>query len=65
MQYGSDLGGLVRPSQNPRPNVVEKLVEYRCAHYAAHSEAATYTTNTPARVQFRFPNPILASCGRE
>lgn len=59
MQYGSDLGGLVFPSQNPRPNVVEKLVEYRCAHYAAHSEAATYTTNTPARVQFRFSNPIL------
>ena len=42
-----------------RASVVEKLVEYRRAHYAAHSEAATYLTNTPARVQFRFANPIL------
>lgn len=38
---------------------VEKLVEYRQAHYVAHSEASTYFTNTPARVQFRFSNPIL------
>lgn len=38
---------------------VEKLVEYRKAHYAAHSEAASYYTNTPARVQFRFANPII------
>lgn len=38
---------------------VEKLVEYRTAHYAAQSEAARYFTNTPARVQFRFANPII------
>lgn len=38
---------------------VEKLIEYRRAHYVAHSEASTYFTNTPARVQFRFSNPIL------
>ncbi|MFT6425922.1 MAG: AraC-like DNA-binding protein/uncharacterized cupin superfamily protein [Celeribacter sp.] len=38
---------------------VEKLIEYRQAHYAAQSEAATYTTNTPAQAQFRFSNPIL------
>jgi AraC-like DNA-binding protein/uncharacterized cupin superfamily protein len=38
---------------------VEKLVEYRTAHYSAHSEAASYFTNTPARVQFRFSNPII------
>ncbi|WP_420569599.1 helix-turn-helix domain-containing protein [Thalassovita sp.] len=38
---------------------VEKLVEYRTAHYSAHSEAASYLTNTPARVQFRFSNPIV------
>lgn len=38
---------------------VEKLVEYRTAHYSAHSEAAKYLTNYPARVQFRFSNPIV------
>ena len=38
---------------------VDKLVEYRTAHYASHSEAARYFTNTPARVQFRFANPII------
>lgn len=38
---------------------VEKLVEYRKAHYAARSEAASYFTNTPANVSFRFSNPIL------
>ena len=43
--------------ESKRP--VEKLVEYRSAHYAAHSEAASYFTNTPARVQFRFANPII------
>jgi AraC-like DNA-binding protein len=40
---------------------VEKLVEYRTAHYASYSEAASYFTNTPARVQFRFANPIICS----
>lgn len=45
------------PRANPAP--VEKLVEYRRAHYAAHSEAASYFTNTPAQVQFRFSNPII------
>ncbi|MBU0557951.1 MAG: AraC family transcriptional regulator [Alphaproteobacteria bacterium] len=40
---------------------VEKLIEYRTAHYAAYSEAASYFTNTPARVSFRFANPII--CG--
>ncbi len=38
---------------------VEKLVEYRTAHYSASSEAANYFTNTPARVRFRFTNPII------
>lgn len=38
---------------------VDKLVEYRTAHYASHSEAARYFTNTPARVRFRFANPII------
>lgn len=38
---------------------VKKLVEYRTAHYSAHSEAASYVTNTPAQVQFRFANPII------
>lgn len=47
--------GHAQPSAKP----VEKLVEYRKAHYAAHSEAASYYTNTPARVQFRFANPII------
>jgi AraC-like DNA-binding protein/uncharacterized cupin superfamily protein len=43
-----------------RPNTeVEKLVEYRTAHYASTSEGAHYYTNTPAQVQFRFSNPIL------
>lgn len=41
------------------PESIEKLVEYRTAHYASHSEAASYYTNTAARVQFRFANPII------
>ncbi len=46
--------------QGRRPEAsVEKLVEYRQVHYSAHSEAAHYYTNTPARVQFRFANPII------
>lgn len=46
----------------PRPGTtrpVEKLVEYRKAHYAARSEAASYLTNTPAHVSFCFANPII------
>lgn len=46
-------------SDRPTDRPVEKLVEYRTAHYAARSEAASYLTNTPAQVQFRFANPIL------
>ncbi len=38
---------------------VEKLIEYRTAHFSSHSEAATYYTNHPAQVQFRFANPII------
>ncbi len=38
---------------------VEKLIEYRTGHYSAHSEAASYHTNHPARVHFRFDNPIV------
>lgn len=38
---------------------IEKLVEYRTAHYAVGSEAATYFTNTPAQARFCFANPIL------
>lgn len=38
---------------------VEKLIEYRTSHYSAYSEAASYHTNHPARVQFRFANPII------
>ncbi|WP_176715533.1 AraC family transcriptional regulator [Thioclava sp. SK-1] len=38
---------------------VQKLIEYRIAHFAARSEAARYVTNTPAQVQFRFANPVL------
>lgn len=38
---------------------IEKLIEYRTAHYAAESEGATYHTNTPAHARFRFANPIL------
>lgn len=38
---------------------VEKLIEYRTAHHSAYSEAASYHTNHPARVQFRFENPII------
>lgn len=38
---------------------VEKLVEYRTAHYSAYSEASSYHTNHPAHVQFRFANPIV------
>lgn len=33
---------------------IEKLVEYCLAHCSAHSEAASYYTNHPARVQFWF-----------
>src|SRR3954469_10875464 len=38
---------------------VEKLIEYRTAHYSAASEASTYFTNQRASVAFRFENPIL------
>jgi AraC-like DNA-binding protein/uncharacterized cupin superfamily protein len=38
---------------------VEKLIEYRRAHFAAYSEAASYFTNTSAQVQFCFANPII------
>lgn len=41
------------------PAAVEKLVEHRSAHYAAHSEASQYLTNTPATVHLRFGNPLL------
>lgn len=41
------------------PAAVEKLVEYRTTHYSAKSEAASYHTNHPAQVQFRFANPIV------
>ena len=53
---------LARNSQAERR--VRKLVEYRSAHYASHSEAASYFTNTPARVQFCFANPIICRLGR-
>jgi len=43
----------------PATRPVERLVEYRKAHYAARSEAASYLTNTPAQVSFCFPNPII------
>jgi AraC-like DNA-binding protein/uncharacterized cupin superfamily protein len=43
----------------PSAGDVQKLVEYRTAHYATSSEGSRYFTNTPARVQFRFSNPIL------
>lgn len=49
-----------RMAKEPSPvREVEKLVEYRTAHCSAHSEAASYHTNHPARVQFRFANPIM------
>lgn len=54
MQMAS-AGASVRSVGKP----VEKLVEYRKAHYAARSEAASYLTNTPAQVSFRFANPII------
>jgi len=38
---------------------VEKLVEYRTAHYSAVSEASTYLTNQRVSVSFRFANPIV------
>lgn len=38
---------------------VEKLIEYRTAHYSAASEASTYFTNQQASVSFRFDNPIV------
>ncbi|MBR1177021.1 helix-turn-helix domain-containing protein [Bradyrhizobium sp. KB893862 SZCCT0404] len=38
---------------------VEKLTEYRTAHYSAVSEASTYLTNQRANVSFRFANPIV------
>jgi AraC-like DNA-binding protein len=38
---------------------IEKLIEYRTAHYSAASEASTYFTNQRASVAFRFENPIL------
>jgi hypothetical protein len=43
----------------PMGREVEKLIEYRTAHYAAASEASTYLTNQRASVSFRFANPIL------
>lgn len=46
-------------SGRPAVPVVDKLIEYRTAHYSAYSEAASYHTNHPARVQFRFANPIV------
>lgn len=50
----------IRPEDSaPVVPAVEKLIEYRTAHYSAHSEAASYHTNHPARVQFRFANPIV------
>jgi len=49
-----------RPSKLvTRSREVEKIVENRTAHYSAHSEAATYYTNTAAQVQFHFSNPIV------
>lgn len=38
---------------------VEKLIEHRTSHYTAHSEAARYFTNTPAKVRLRFSNPTI------
>lgn len=38
---------------------VEKLIEYRIAHYSAVSEASIYFTNQPASVSLRFSNPIV------
>lgn len=38
---------------------VEKLLEYRTAHYSAISEASTYLTSQRASVSFRFANPIV------
>ncbi len=38
---------------------VEKLIEYRTAHYSAASEASTYLTNQRVSVSFRFSNPIV------
>lgn len=54
MQMTTDLR-LRAPATRP----VERLVEYRIAHHAARSEAASYLTNTPAHVTFCFPNPII------
>lgn len=45
--------------QGGRLREVEKIVENRTAHYSAHSEAATYYTNTAAQVRFRFSTPII------
>jgi AraC-like DNA-binding protein len=38
---------------------VEKLIEYRTAHYSAASEASMYLTNQRVNVSFRFSNPIV------
>jgi AraC-like DNA-binding protein len=38
---------------------IEKLIEYRTAHYSAASEASTYFTNQRASVSFQFDNPII------
>ncbi|MFV0244619.1 MAG: helix-turn-helix domain-containing protein [Qingshengfaniella sp.] len=57
MTYAKPSVDMVHRGPSDRP--VEKLIEYRRAHYAADSEAASYYTNTPARVQFRFANPII------
>lgn len=52
------IGG--RDGQAPSgQGVVEKLVEHRRAHYASHSEAAQYLTNTPATVKLRFSSPLF------
>jgi AraC-like DNA-binding protein len=41
------------------PDPVEKAIEYRKVRHSAASEAASYFTNTQARVQLRFDNPIF------
>jgi AraC-like DNA-binding protein len=38
---------------------VEKLIEYRTAHYGAASEASIYLTNQQVAVSLRFANPIV------
>jgi AraC-like DNA-binding protein len=43
----------------PDSQGVRKLVEYRTAFYGRFSEFSRYETNQPARVGFRFGNPII------